>query len=81
MMSGQSRDPRCEVRQGEIAATHNQFMIAPVVLHVAATPTVPALALRPWRIADVPALVDAGQDPVLRQSITSVVDNEVDGAR
>ncbi|WP_406461157.1 hypothetical protein OH768_39810 [Streptomyces sp. NBC_01622] len=56
-------------------------MIAPVVLHVAATPTVPALALRPWRIADVPALVDAGQDPVLRQSITSVVDNEVDGAR
>ncbi|WP_427923258.1 GNAT family N-acetyltransferase [Streptomyces sp. cg40] len=56
-------------------------MTAPVVLHVAATPTAPALVLRPWRLADVPALVEAGRDPVLRQWITSLVDNEVDGAR
>lgn len=56
-------------------------MTASVVLHVAATPTTPALVLRPWRLADVPALVEAGRDPVLRQWITSLVDNEVDGAR
>ncbi|MFE2418057.1 GNAT family N-acetyltransferase [Streptomyces hokutonensis] len=56
-------------------------MTAPVVLRIAATPTAPALVLRPWRLADVPALVDAGRDPLLRQWITSIVDNEVDGAR
>jgi RimJ/RimL family protein N-acetyltransferase len=56
-------------------------MTASVVLHVAATPTTPALVLRPWRLADVPALVEAGRDPLLRQWITSLVDNEVDGAR
>jgi len=56
-------------------------MTAPVVLHVAATSTAPALVLRPWRLADVPALVEAGRDPVLRRWITSIVDNEVDGAR
>ncbi|MGW3102309.1 GNAT family N-acetyltransferase [Streptomyces sp. NPDC001100] len=56
-------------------------MTAPVVLHVAPTSTAPALVLRSWRLADVPALVEAGRDPLLRQWITSIVDNEVDGAR
>lgn len=80
-MTGPSRDAETRERQGGIAAAHNWFMTAPVVLHVAATPIAPALVLRPWRLADVPALVEAGRDPVLRQWITSLVDNEVDGAR
>ncbi|MDT0267322.1 GNAT family N-acetyltransferase [Streptomyces sp. DSM 44915] len=56
-------------------------MNAPVVLRVAATPALPALVLRPWRMADVAALVEVSRDPALRQWASSVVDNDADGAR
>ncbi|WP_062206503.1 GNAT family N-acetyltransferase [Streptomyces sp. NBRC 109706] len=36
-------------------------------LEVAATPTAPALVLRPWSVADVPELVEIHRDPVLRR--------------
>ncbi|MFJ6612609.1 GNAT family N-acetyltransferase [Streptomyces sp. NPDC091289] len=56
-------------------------MNAPVVLQVAATSAAPALVLRPWRMADVAALVEVSRDPGLRQWASSAVDNDADGAR
>ncbi|WP_406858811.1 GNAT family N-acetyltransferase [Streptomyces sp. HUAS MG47] len=56
-------------------------MNAPVVLQVATTPASPTLVLRPWRMEDVPALVEVSRDPALRQWASSVVDNDADGAR
>lgn len=38
-----------------------------IVLRAAATTTAPGLLLRPWRDDDVPALLAAYRDPVLRQ--------------
>ncbi|WP_406090577.1 GNAT family N-acetyltransferase [Kitasatospora purpeofusca] len=52
-----------------------------VVLHVDATPTAPALLLRPWRNEDAPALVEVYRDPVLRRWTTSVVEDEADALR
>jgi RimJ/RimL family protein N-acetyltransferase len=51
-------------------------------LDVPATPTSAALRLRPWRPADVAALVEACRDPVLRRWTShGVVRNEEDGLR
>ncbi|MFF9787600.1 hypothetical protein [Streptomyces nigrescens] len=36
-----------------------------VMLHAAATPTAPALVLRPWCLEDVDAVVEAYRDPTL----------------
>ncbi|MER5436563.1 GNAT family N-acetyltransferase [Streptomyces sp. NPDC002588] len=55
--------------------------VPPVTLRAAATPTAPALVLRPWRPTDVPALIEAHRDPVLRRWISSPVDDEADGER
>ncbi|MDX3453977.1 GNAT family N-acetyltransferase [Streptomyces sp. ME02-8801-2C] len=54
----------------------------PVTLDVPATPTGPALRLRPWRPSDVAALVEACKDPELRRwtSHSSIGDDE-DGLR
>ncbi|MCX4960845.1 GNAT family N-acetyltransferase [Streptomyces virginiae] len=41
-------------------------MITSVALEAAATPTAPALVLRPWCVDDVAALVEAAPDPGLR---------------
>ncbi|MER5951868.1 GNAT family N-acetyltransferase [Streptomyces sp. NPDC001904] len=49
-----------------------------VTLHSGATPTAPALVLRPWRTDDVAALVDVFRDPVLRHWTGSAVENEGD---
>ncbi|WP_310724414.1 GNAT family N-acetyltransferase [Streptomyces sp. N2A] len=46
-----------------------------------ATTTAPALLLRPWRSVDVPALVEACRDPVLRQWTSVRVSDEADGLR
>ncbi|WP_329274311.1 GNAT family N-acetyltransferase [Streptomyces sp. NBC_01451] len=51
------------------------------VLDVPAAPTAPALRLRPWRPADVAALVEACQDPVLRRWTSHSVGNAEDGLR
>ncbi|MEU1183552.1 GNAT family N-acetyltransferase [Streptomyces sp. NPDC005820] len=53
----------------------------PVALRATAHPDAPALALRPWRPADVPALLDALRDPVLRRWTGHRVDDEAEGAR
>ncbi|WP_432115402.1 GNAT family N-acetyltransferase [Streptomyces sp. S1] len=65
---------------GESAAPDHRVS-APVVLRVAATPAFPALVLRPWRMEDVAALVEVSRDPVLRRWVSSVVDDDADGAR
>ncbi|MER5745112.1 GNAT family N-acetyltransferase [Streptomyces sp. NPDC002225] len=50
-------------------------------LRADATPSAPALLLRPWRPADVPALVDAFRDPVLRRWVIQVPDGSADAER
>lgn len=53
----------------------------PVTLRATAHSGAPALALRPWRPTDVPALVEALRDPVLRRWTGHRVDDETEGAR
>ncbi|WP_432122737.1 GNAT family N-acetyltransferase [Streptomyces sp. S1] len=65
---------------GENTAPHYRSS-TPVVLQVAATPAFPALVLRPWRMEDVAALVEVSRDPALRRWVSSVVDDDADGAR
>ncbi len=52
-----------------------------VVLRVDATPSAPALLLRPWRSEDAPALVEVYRDPVLRRWTTSVLEDKADALR
>ncbi|MEU7798568.1 GNAT family N-acetyltransferase [Micromonospora arborensis] len=52
-----------------------------VVLHTVATPTAPALVLRPWRMDDVPALVEVCQDPAMRLWASPAVENDADATR
>ncbi|MEW2221316.1 GNAT family N-acetyltransferase [Streptomyces sp. NPDC006990] len=46
------------------------------ILHAGATPSAPALVLRPWRGEDAAALVEVFRDPVLRHWTGSAVENE-----
>ncbi|WP_343239911.1 GNAT family N-acetyltransferase [Streptomyces sp. SID12488] len=52
-----------------------------LALDVPATPTAPALRLRPWHPADVGALVEACRDPVLRRWTSHSVENDEEGLR
>jgi len=52
-----------------------------VILHAGATPSAPALVLRPWRTEDVAALVEVFRDPTLRHWTSSGVENEADALR
>ena len=52
-----------------------------VTLHASATPSAPALVLRPWRTEDVAALVEVFRDPTLRHWTSSGVENEADALR
>lgn len=74
------RDRRPRVT-GRGAAGYDPAMDAPVVLHAAATPTAPALVLRPWRVADAAALVEEYRDPALRRWASSCPDSEDDAVR
>lgn len=65
----------------ENSDAYARSMSSAVVLQTAATPASPALVLRPWRMADAAALVEASGDPATRQWASSVVDDEADGAR
>ncbi|GIF43541.1 GNAT family N-acetyltransferase [Actinoplanes xinjiangensis] len=56
-------------------------MNAPVTLTATATPSTPALLLRPWRAADVTALIEVYQDPDLRRWTVSPLDGADDGLR
>ncbi|MEU6479844.1 GNAT family N-acetyltransferase [Streptomyces sp. NPDC047017] len=53
----------------------------PVILHADATPSAPALVLRPWRTQDAAALIDVFRDPTLRRWISADVRNEADATR
>ncbi|MEU8033063.1 GNAT family N-acetyltransferase [Streptomyces sp. NPDC049099] len=72
---------RTRPASGENATTHDRLKSAPVVLQVTASPVLPALVLRPWRMEDVAALVEVSQDRALRQWASSVVDDDADGTR
>ncbi|WP_197093738.1 GNAT family N-acetyltransferase [Nonomuraea sp. SBT364] len=54
-------------------------MNSPVILEAAATPTAPALVLRPWRAEDVAALVEVYRDAELRRWTSSRMESEDDG--
>ncbi|MFE4263525.1 GNAT family N-acetyltransferase [Streptomyces sp. NPDC056883] len=56
-------------------------MNTPVTLRAAATPTAPALTLRPWCAQDVAALVEAYRDPDLRRWASPPVESEDEGLR
>ncbi|MFG2146340.1 GNAT family N-acetyltransferase [Streptomyces sp. NPDC048696] len=56
-------------------------MNAPVILNAPATPTAPALVLRPWSTQDVAAVVEAFQDPGVRRGASARIDDEADGLR
>ena len=53
----------------------------PVILSVPAAGAAPALRLRPWRQDDVPALVAAHRDPVLRRWLATSLTGEADARR
>jgi RimJ/RimL family protein N-acetyltransferase len=46
------------------------------VIQIAATPTTPALTLRPWRDADIPTLLRAHADPDMRRWQIHHIDDE-----
>ncbi|MGY4970761.1 GNAT family N-acetyltransferase [Streptomyces nigrescens] len=50
-----------------------------VMLHAAATPTAPALVLRPWCLEDVDTVVEAYRDPTLGRWTSSRPENEAGG--
>jgi RimJ/RimL family protein N-acetyltransferase len=54
---------------------------APVVLRIAATPTAPALVLRPWSLAEAAPLVEVFRDAAMRRWTSHIVENETDGTR
>ncbi|MFB6843195.1 GNAT family N-acetyltransferase [Streptomyces sp. NPDC056361] len=56
-------------------------MNSSVTLRAAATPALPALVLRPWSARDIPSLIEACRDPLLRHWTSHRVDDEADGAR
>lgn len=82
-MTGRSQGGmgRRRLASGGNAAARDRFVNAPVILQAGATPSAPALVLRPWRMEDVAALVEVSRDPALRKWASSVVDNDADGAR
>lgn len=61
------------------AAAYDPVMNAPVTLHAAATPTAPALILRPWCAEDVATLIEAHRDPDLLRWATSRMESADDG--
>ncbi|MGW8366790.1 GNAT family N-acetyltransferase, partial [Streptomyces wedmorensis] len=56
-------------------------MNSSVTLRAAATQALPALVLRPWSARDIPSLIEACRDPVLRRWTSHQVDDEAGGAR
>lgn len=50
-------------------------------LTVAATPSAPALRLRPWRLADTAVLVKSYRDDALRRWTDAAIDDEASAAR
>ena len=53
-------------------------MTSPMTLAVEPTSTAPALILRPWQDSDIPALVAAHRDEVMRRWLTHRITGEAD---
>lgn len=73
------RDGRARPASGKSAAAYGRLVTATVVLKAAATPSAPALVLRPWCEEDVAALTAVYRDPVLRHRTRIRVESEADG--
>ncbi|MFE9040469.1 GNAT family N-acetyltransferase [Streptomyces sp. NPDC012421] len=56
-------------------------MQASVTLHAEPAPDAPALVLRPWHVADVPALMEISGDPALHRWTSLSFAREEDGFR
>ncbi|MFD7961866.1 GNAT family N-acetyltransferase [Streptomyces zaomyceticus] len=54
-------------------------MNATVLLTAPATPTAPALLVRPWHVDDVAELVEVYRDPDLRRRVRVPMEHEADG--
>jgi RimJ/RimL family protein N-acetyltransferase len=63
---------------GQNAAAYDRLVNDTVILRAGATPSAPALALRPWCMEDIAALVEVCRDPALRHWTSSAVENEAD---
>lgn len=63
------------------ATAYDQPVRTTVLLTAAATPTAPALTLRPWTDNDVAALIEAYRDPQLRRRAGAPMESEADGRR
>jgi RimJ/RimL family protein N-acetyltransferase len=66
---------------GRNTAAYDRQVNDAVILHASATPSAPALLLRPWCVEDIAALVDVFRDPALRRWTGSAVENEEAGMR
>lgn len=51
-------------------------MTSPLTLAVRPTATAPALTLRPWQNSDIPAIVAAHRDTLMRRWLTRTIDDE-----
>ncbi|MCX5342795.1 GNAT family N-acetyltransferase [Streptomyces atratus] len=56
-------------------------MNAAATLHVGATPSAPALVLRPWRMEDVATLVEVCKDSAVRHCTSIALNSGADGAQ
>ena len=63
------------------ASTYDRPVHKTIALHADATPSAPALLLRPWGVDDVAGLIEAYRDPVLRHRTGSAVDTEDDAVQ
>lgn len=66
---------------GPDADAYDRPVTDTAVLRADATPSAPALVIRPWCMQDVAALVEACRDPVLRHWTGSPVENDADAVR
>lgn len=66
---------------GRNTAAYDRQVDDIVILQAGATLSAPALALRPWCVEDIAALVDVFRDPALRRWTSSAVENEGDAMR
>ncbi|WP_430495981.1 GNAT family N-acetyltransferase [Micromonospora trifolii] len=80
-MIGQPRQGMNQLspRSDQGHAASDPAVNTPVILTSPASPTAPALVLRPWHAEDVAALVEVYRDPELRRWTNARVESEDDG--
>ncbi|GIJ27798.1 hypothetical protein Vqi01_29600 [Micromonospora qiuiae] len=72
---------RCVTRPPILAGSHDRPVNDTVVLHTVTMPAAPALTLRPWRMEDVPALLEVCQDLAMRRWTISLMSNDAEAMR